>query len=121
MYECHLFEMEAEEAFRNAKNDLELVEDYGPKQYDNILHGWMRGGRSLYHCKVCDRYILRQETIFDDIDHDEHYISLWPVAGEKEADKLNRTVGGDIGGYLHRISLREVAITGEESTYSKVE
>lgn len=58
---CIGFEMEyVSDAVGHFRGNLELVEHYGWRCGDNLLHLWDEGWRALFRCKVCGGYILKQ-------------------------------------------------------------
>lgn len=72
--------------------NLEYVKDYGSTCNGHDLYTWDEGDRSLYRCKKCGAYILRQ---YSEIHMpDAIYIDYYPVRDDAHAQEINERYNG---------------------------
>ncbi|MBR2809716.1 MAG: hypothetical protein IKE33_05830 [Erysipelotrichaceae bacterium] len=85
---CCMFE---DQRSFNERN-LEFIEYYGSECNGHSLHTWEEGGRSLYRCKKCGGYVLRQ---YSEIHQpDKTYIDYFPVRDKNHAKEVNEKYDG---------------------------
>lgn len=74
------------------ERNLEFVKYYGSRCNGHDLYTWDEGDRSLYRCRKCGAYILKQ---YSEIHMpDAIYIDYFPVRDEKHAEELNEKYNG---------------------------
>ena len=74
------------------RRNLEFIKDYGSECNGHYLHTWDDGGRSLYRCKKCGAYVLKQ---YSEIHMpDKTYIDYFPVRDQRHAEEVNEKYDG---------------------------
>ena len=92
-YPCRGFGMEDVHQAREHMR-LEIVEDYGDRCNERILHVGDEGRRYLARCTRCGGLVLVQQSEAHYIDDDDDYLDFYPVSSAEEASILNQTYDG---------------------------
>ena len=72
--------------------NLEMIRHYGSRCNGHRLYTWDEGDRTLFRCRKCNGYVLKQYSEVHILDH--VYIDYFPVRDEAHAEEVNRKYDG---------------------------